>query len=192
MQRIKKFFSRTFSGLVERDPNFIQMRLFVKSITPEFEKSLKGKIDHNILQADVREALNKDIDCLIYLHDIAWHSTPMPYRPLKKDSISNLLNDSSIVFLIAKVNGEDSGFALIYFTGEERLIGVIAAMGILPELQRKGLGTILSMAAWDYFKKKGVVELRCKVYKENKISYNFIKGLHFEEYDGDFVQWKLF
>ena len=41
-------------------------------------------------------------------------------------------------------------------------------------------------------KKNEVDELRCKVYKENKISYNFIKGLHFEEYDGDFVQWKLF
>ncbi|GAG83611.1 unnamed protein product, partial [marine sediment metagenome] len=31
--------------MVERDPNFIQMRLYVKSITPEFEKSLKGKIE---------------------------------------------------------------------------------------------------------------------------------------------------
>ena len=116
----------------------------------------------------------------------------MPYRPLKKDSINNLLNDSSVVFLIAKVNGEDSGFALIYFTGEKQRTGVIAGMGIIPELQRKGLGTILGMAAWDYFKEKGVVELRCKVYKENQISYNFIKGLHFEEYDDDFVHWKLF
>ena len=90
------------------------------------------------------------------------------------------------------MNGEDSGFALIYFTGEKKQVGVIAGMGIIPELQRKGLGTILGMAAWDYFKKNGVAELRCKVYKENKISYNFIKGLHFEEYDEDFVQWKLF
>ncbi|MHA1479050.1 MAG: GNAT family N-acetyltransferase [Promethearchaeota archaeon] len=192
MQRIKKFFSGTFSGLVERDPNFIQMRLYVKSITPEFEKSLKGKIEHNILQAEIREALEEDIASLIYLHDLAWHSTPMPYRPLKKDSIFNLLNDPTIVFLIAKVNGEDSGFALIYFTGEKKQVGVIAGMGIIPDLQRKGLGTILGMAAWDHFKKNGVTELRCKVYKENTISYNFIKGLHFEEYDGDFVQWKLF
>ena len=192
MQRIKKFFSGTFSGLVERDPNFIQMRLNVKSITPEFEMSLKGKINHNILQAVVREASEEDIGSLIHLRDLAWHSTPMPYRPLKKESISNLLNDPTIIFLIAKVKGEDSGFALIYFTGEEKKIGVIAGMGINPELQRKGLGTILGMAAWDYFKKNSVEELRCKVYKENKISYNFIKGLRFEEYDSDIVQWKLF
>jgi hypothetical protein len=48
------------------------------------------------------------------------------------------------------------------------------------------------MAVWGYFKKNSIAELRCKVYKENKISFNFIKGLGFEEYDSDYVQWKLF
>ena len=148
MQRIKKFFSRAYLGLKERDPNFIQMRLYVKSITPEFVNSLKEKIEHTILQADVREASEEDINSLIHLHDLAWHSTPMPYRPLKEDSIFNLLNDPTIVFLIAKVKGEDSGFTLIYFTGEEKWIGVIAGMEIIPDLHRKGLGTILGMAAW--------------------------------------------
>ena len=38
----------------------------------------------------------------------------------------------------------------------------------------------------------GFTDLRCKVYKDNKIAYNFIKGLRFEEYDEDFTQWKLF
>ena len=103
-----------------------------------------------------------------------------------------MLKDEDIIFLIAKIEGKDSGFALIYFTGTDRKISVIAGLGILPELQRKGLGTMLGLASWDYFKKKGVKELRCKVYKDNKTSYNFIRGLKFEEYDEDFVQWKLF
>ncbi len=192
MGRIKKIFSKTITGLTGRNPNFIQMRLLVKNITPEFVEALKQRIEHNIVQAKIREANEKDIDCLIELHDRAWHSTPMPFRPLKEDSILEMLKDPSIIFLIAEVKGEDSGFALIYFTGEEELIGIIAGLGIIPELHRKGLGTILGMAAWDYFKKKGVVELRCKVYKDNKISYKFIKGLKFEEYDEDFVQWKVF
>jgi ribosomal protein S18 acetylase RimI-like enzyme len=192
MGRIKNFLSRTITSLTGRNPKFIQMRLFVKNITPEFEEALKQKIEHNIVQAEIREANEKDVDCLIKLHDRAWHSTPMPYRPLKKDSIEKMLKDSKIIFLIAKVRGEESGFALIYFTGEEDLIGVIAGLGIIPELHRKGLGTILGLAVWDYFKKKGVIELRCKVYEDNKTSYNFIKGLKFEEYDEDFVQWKVF
>jgi ribosomal protein S18 acetylase RimI-like enzyme len=39
------------------------------------------------------------------------------------------------------------------------------------------------MAAWNFFKEIGVKELRCEVYKSNKVSYNFIKSLGFEEYD---------
>lgn len=192
---LKKYFSRVFTGWYnEEERKYIQMRLPVKKITPEFEKNLKEKIEHNIIKADVREATKNDIECLIDLHDKAWHSTPMPFRPLKKDSIEKMLQDPNIIFLIANINGEDRGFALIYFTGKgnELNIGVIAGMGIIPEYHRKGIGTILGMATWEYFKKKGVHELRCKVYEENKISYNFIKGLGFEEYEEDFVQWKVF
>ena len=103
-----------------------------------------------------------------------------------------MLKDPNIIFLIAKVDGDYQGFALIYYTGEEKEIGVIAGMGIIPEYHRKGLGTILGLATWDYFKQKGVFELRCKVYKDNEISYKFIKGLGFEEHDDSFTQWKIF
>jgi len=48
-----------------------------------------------------------------------------------------MLKDGNIFFLIAKIEGKDSGFALIYFTGTDRKISVIAGLGILPELQRK-------------------------------------------------------
>ncbi|MFW9949930.1 MAG: GNAT family N-acetyltransferase [Candidatus Thorarchaeota archaeon] len=189
---IKKLFTRTFDELLERNPNYIQMRLPVRKITPEFEKTLRSKIENSVLRAEIREATMDDIDCLIELHDKAWHSTPMPYRPLNKESIIKMLKDPNIIFLVAEVEKDDRGFALIYFTGEEKEIGIIAGMGILPEYQRKGLGTILGLATWEYFKKKGVFELRCKVYKDNDISYNFIKGLGFEEYDDGFTQWKIF
>jgi len=189
---LRKLFSRTFDELLDRNPNYIQMRLPVRKITPEFEAALRAKIENNIIHAEVREATMEDINCLIELHDKAWHSTPMPYRPLNKDSIIKMLQDPNIIFLIAKVQGDDRGFALIYFSGEEKEIGVIAGMGIIPEYQRKGLGTILGLATWDYFKKKGVFELRCKVFKDNEISFNFIKGLGFEEFYDDFAQWKIF
>ncbi|MFX0011277.1 MAG: GNAT family N-acetyltransferase [Candidatus Hermodarchaeota archaeon] len=192
MSWIKKLFNRTFDELLERNPNYIQMRLPVRKITPEFEKMLRSKVEHNIFHAEVREANMNDIDCLIKLHDVAWHSTPMPYKPLNRESITKMLKDPNIIFLVAKVDGNDRGFALIYYTGEEKEIGVIAGMGIIPEYQRKGLGTILGLATWDYFKQKGVFELRCKVYKDNEISYNFIKGLGFEEHDDGFTQWKIF
>jgi ribosomal protein S18 acetylase RimI-like enzyme len=179
-------------NLYQKDIDFIQMRLPVSHITEDFERNLKNKIKHSFINAEIREATGDDIDHLIDLHNRAWHSTPMPYRPLTKEKINEMLDDKSVIFLIAKVEGKDSGFALIYFTSQDNLVGVIAGLGIIPELQRKGLGTILGMASWDLFKKKGVKELRCKVYKDNKVSYNFIRGLGFEEYDEDFISWKIF
>ena len=195
MGRFKSFFSKAYGeikNISQNDLDFIQMRLPVSNITEDFENNLKDKIRDSFINAEIRQATGEDIKHLIELHDRAWHSTPMPYRPLTEERITEILKDENVVFLIAKVDGLDSGFALIYFTSKDNLVGVIAGLGIIPELQRKGLGTILGMASWDLFKKKGVKELRCKVYKDNKASYNFIRGLGFEEYDEDFVTWKIF
>jgi ribosomal protein S18 acetylase RimI-like enzyme len=193
--RFKSFFTKMYGDIKnssQKDLDFIQMRLPVSNITEDFENNLKNKIKDSFINAEIREATREDIDHLIDLHDRAWHSTPMPYRPLTKEKLPEILNNKNVIFLIAKVEGKDSGFALIYFTSKDNLVGVIAGLGIIPELQREGLGTILGMASWDLFKKRGVKELRCKVYKDNKASYNFIRGLGFEEYEEDFVTWKLF
>ncbi|MHA1670572.1 MAG: GNAT family N-acetyltransferase [Promethearchaeota archaeon] len=195
MGRFKSFITKMYGvikNISQKDIDFIQMRLPVSKITKDFENNLKNKIKDSLINAEIRQATGEDINHLIDLHNRAWHSTPMPYRPLTKEKLNEILNDESVIFLIARVDGKDSGFALIYFTSKDNLVGVIAGLGILPELQRNGLGTILGIASWDLFKKKGVKELRCKVYKDNITAYNFIRDLGFEEYDEDFVQWKIF
>ncbi|MFX1358005.1 MAG: GNAT family N-acetyltransferase [Promethearchaeota archaeon] len=194
MGKVKNFFSSITSGLkrtAQGHYDYIQMRLPVEDITQEFEEKLKEKIEHNIIHADVREAKPDDLDSIINMHDKSWKSAPMPYHQLNKEKILKLFDDPEIEFFIAKVGSIDSGFIVLYFTGDKDEIGVIAGLGIIPKLQRKGLGTTLGMAAWDYFKKNDVKELRCKVYRDNKISYNFIKGLGFKEYDTEFITWKF-
>jgi ribosomal protein S18 acetylase RimI-like enzyme len=188
LNKILSFFASPYTN---KEDNYIQMRLQVSHITVEFDRMLRERAKNNQLHIEVREAAEKDIDSLIGLHDCAWSVTPMPYRPMTRDSIIEKIKDPAIIFLIANVNGVDSGFALIYFTGDKMQVGVIAGMGIVPSYQRKGLGTVLGLACWDYFKKKGVLELRCKVYKDNIASYKFIKGLGFEVYNEDFVTWKV-
>lgn len=167
------------------------MRLLVDDISEDFENELKEKVEHNIFHAEIREATDEDVDTIIELHEKAWHSTPMPYKRLSRKNIIDLIADQEIIFLIARVNNKDSGFALIYFTGEKNKVGVIAGLGVIPEFQGKGLGTVLAMACWKYFKERGVEELRCKVYKDNFSSLRFIKSLGFKEYDEDLVIWKI-
>jgi ribosomal protein S18 acetylase RimI-like enzyme len=161
---------------------YIQMRLPVEKITPEFEVEMKEKVDQNILHAKIRKATEEDFESVVYLHNRSWMTSSTPFNPITVDTIRKIFEYPETTILIAKVYGRDSGFAILDLEGSSREFGVIAGLGVLPRFQRKGLGTVIGMATWNYFKKVGVKELRCEVYKSNLVSYNFIKSLGFEEF----------
>ena len=161
---------------------YIQMRLPVDKITPEFEAEMKEKVDKNILHAKIREATKEDLENVAYLHNRSWMTSSTPFNPITVETIQKIFEYPETTILIAKVYGSDSGFAILDLEGEDQEFGVIAGLGVLPRFQRKGLGTVIGMATWNYFKKIGVKELRCEVYKSNLVSYNFIKSLGFEEF----------
>lgn len=161
---------------------YIQMKLPVQKITPEYEEVLKEKVEHNIFHAKIREATEGDLEMVMKIYNRAWLTSNTPYSRISVDSLIEIFNFSDTVILIAKVYGTDGGFIILDYEGQNKEFGVIAGLGILPRYQRKGLGTILGVAGWKYFKEKGVKELHCEVYVDNKASYTFIKGLGFEEY----------
>ena len=166
----------------EKGLEYIQMRLPVEKITEEFEKSLKETIEKKIIRAKIREGTSEDLDRVMEIYNKSWLTSNTPFRPITFESLLTIYDDPDTVFLIAKVHGIDAGFVILDREGENNQYGVIAGLGILPRFQRKGLGTVLGMASWDYFKKRGVEELRCEVYKDNIASSSFINGLGFEEY----------
>lgn len=169
--------------LTAKGLEYLQMRLPIQKITPEFERKIKEKVEGNILKAKIREALENDLESVTYLHNRAWMTSNEPFSPLSLDSLRKLFEYPEIKILIAKVYGIDAGFVILDFEGPNNEYGIIAGLGVLTRFQRKGLGTVIGMAAWNYFKKKGIKELRCEVYKDNQVSYNFIKSLGFEEFD---------
>ena len=176
--RIRRFINK----FMKMPYDYIQMRLPVEKITKNFEEKLKNKIEHNILHAEIRKATKEDSDSIINMYNQAWHSTTMPFLPISKKKLVKLFNNPSYNILIAKVGSIDGAFAIIYLMGDNKEIGVIGALGVIPEFQHKGLGTILGMGCWDYFKRKEVTELRCAVHFDNKASYIFIRSLGFEEF----------
>lgn len=162
---------------------YIQMKLPVSDITSEFEEKLTKKVKSNILKAKIREANEEDLPSIKYLYDRSWLTSQTPFSAISVSSLKTIWKYPETIILIAKVYGSDAGFAILDCEGENQEIGVIAGMGIIPRFQRKGLGTVIGMAAWNYFKKKGIKELRCEVYKGNTVSYQFIKSIGFKEYD---------
>lgn len=164
---------------------YIQMRLPVDKITKEFETELKDKIEHSIIKAKIREAKKEDLDILKNIYNRAWLTSNTPFRPITKTDLLKILEHPDTIFLIAKVYGNDAAFVLLDFEGENNEFAVIAALAVIPRFQRRGVGSALGMASWRYLKENypNVKELRCEVYKDNKVSYSFIKGIGFEEYE---------
>ncbi|MHA2007063.1 MAG: N-acetyltransferase family protein [Promethearchaeota archaeon] len=164
---------------------YIQMRLPVEKITVDFEEDLKEKIEHNIIQAKIREATKEDLNILKEIYNRAWLTSSTPFRPITKTDLRKILDYPDTIFLIAKVYGIDGAFVLLDFEGENNEYAVIAALAVIPRFQRKGVGTALGMAGWRFLKEKfpNIKEIRCEVYRDNKVSYAFIKGIGFEEYD---------
>ena len=161
---------------------YIQMRLPVEKITPEFEAKLNDKVEHNILHAKIRESIKDDLENVMNIYNKAWLTSNTPFSQISVESLNEIYDFPDTVILIAKAYGIDAGFIILDYEGSNREYGIIAGLGILPRFQRRGLATILGLAGWKYFKEKGVSELRCEVYIENKASYNFIKLLGFEEF----------
>ncbi|MFX0002971.1 MAG: GNAT family N-acetyltransferase [Candidatus Hodarchaeota archaeon] len=164
---------------------YIQMRLPVEKINKEFEDKLKDKIEHNIVKAKIREATPEDLESLKNIYNRAWLTSNTPFRPITKTDLKKILEYPETIFLIGKVYGTDAAFILLDFEGENKEFAVIAALAVIPRFQRRGVGTILGTASWQYLKEHypNVKEIRCEVYKDNKVSYSFIKGIGFEEYD---------
>lgn len=197
-RRIREFFSTFKPKYKDKDKDiseiqqevlqkgmiYIQVRLPVEKITKDFEDSLKEKIEQSIFRANIRVASKSDLKSVMELYNKAWLTANTPFRPIEIDSLKTIFNDPDTIFLIAKVYGRDSGFVILDFEGENKEFAIIAALGVIPRFQRKGLGTVLGMAAWNYIKENhpNVKELRAEVYKDNFSSSNFIKWIGFEEF----------
>lgn len=162
---------------------YIQMRLPVAQITPEFEAKLKEKVEHNVLHAKIREASAEDLPGVTVIHNRAWMTSNTPFAHLNLETLKDIHDYPETVILVANVYGTEGGFIILDYEGPNNEFGVIAGLGILPRFQRKGLGTVLGLAGWKYLKEKGVEELHCEVYIDNEASYNFITSLGFEEYE---------
>ena len=163
---------------------YIQMKLPLEKITQEFEAELGEKVEKNILHAKIRVASEIDLESIMYIYNRSWLTSNTPFSRITVGSLKTIYDYPETVILIAKVYGSDAAFIILDFEGQNNQYGVIAGLGVLPRFQRKGLGTVIGMAAWNFFKKKkGIKELRCEVFTENLTSYNFIKSLGFEEFD---------
>lgn len=182
--RIREF----FSGVSERirdlyniRDDYIEMEMPASKMSPEFVKHLKDKVEKYHGDVHIREASKEDINIIMDIYEKAWKSSTMPFRISSKEKLKDIYEYHGTKFLIASIKNQDVGFILIDIAGVGDNTGIIVALGILPEFQRKGIGHYLALHAWEYFQKFNVSQFRCEVHVENELAINFIKEFGFKE-----------
>ncbi len=195
-KRVRSFFltiGQKIEDFLKEGVKYLEMSLPAEKIDDDFIKDLKEKTRKIERSVEIRQAKREDLKSIQKIYNSAWSNSPMPFRPITEDRLLTIFDDKTAVFLIAKMNKIDVGFMLLDLEEGEKKLGIIAGLGILPEYQRHGIGTLLGLYSWYYFKKQGVEELRCEVHIDNNTSYKFIKGLGFDEFnekiyrEGDFA-----
>lgn len=165
-----------------KDYIYIQMKLNIEKISPEFLKELE---EYRLSGISIRKCDENDLPIFVKLYNRSFMRGADPWSPATIDQFREILKNKTTVVLIASKSGEDVGFIIIDIEREDhdRDIGYIAGLGTDPRWQRQGIARYLGIASWDYFRNKfSFKELRCEVYEKNLPSYNLIKSLHFEEY----------
>jgi ribosomal protein S18 acetylase RimI-like enzyme len=164
---------------VPKEYVYIQMKLNIQFVSPEFMKELE---DYRLGGIGIRRANNEDIGIFVKLYNRAFMRGLDPWSPATEKQFDEILNHKNTVVLIASTQGQDVGFIITDLEGSLNEIGVVCGLGVDPRYQRRGIARFLGIAAWDYFRKRNVIELQCEVYESNSPSFQLIQSLRFEEF----------
>ncbi len=103
------------------------------------------------------------------------------------------LTESSVISLVAEVDGKIVGFILGYIGGWEYTapenVGWINTIVVTPEYQRRGIGQMLLNEMVEYMKKSGIKSIYAFVYWRDFDLLRFFDSIGFEK--GDMINLKL-
>jgi ribosomal protein S18 acetylase RimI-like enzyme len=184
-KRVRSLFSsieRNFTTLYQEDEDYVRLSLPISKAEEMAVEKLENYIANHKINVYMREAEKEDIPCINEIYHKSWIASKLPMKNVTEELFLEIFEDPDTRFLIAEMDSQDVGFILVEFNKLNREIGLISGLGVLPEYQGKGLGKYLALEAWNFFKNKGIKELRCEVYEKNEVAISFIKSLGFEEY----------
>ncbi len=170
------------SALIEDGLYYLQMRLPIAKITQDYISNIKNHIGSIDLNIEINEASKKDLDSIFSIHKRAWEDSHILFFPTSKEIFEILFDYPETLLLLARLNGINIGYIILDCDGPRKQFGVIAGMGILPELQGRKVGLIICLKAWNFLKNMNFEELRFEIYIENKRCIQLAKLLNFELY----------
>ncbi len=164
----------------------VVLKLPIEKITSEFEKKFRDRIKPYSELPIIREVKEDDYESIVPIYNKAYKNLHAKILPINIDIVRDMDEDPESVILVAEMKDSIAGLIILEFEGPNSEYVTITDWAVSPKFRRKGIGTSLCIAAWDYFKPRGIKEIRCEVYVNNPVAYNFIKSMEFEEIRTDY------
>jgi ribosomal protein S18 acetylase RimI-like enzyme len=159
---------------------YLQMRLDLENITPQYEKNLEG---YQKSEIKMRVAKESDIPVLTHLYNRSFMMGADPYAPITEEHMEKIMySQPNTLVMVAHSFGKLQGFIILDLEGDQNQYGIIVGLGTDPTWRRRGIAKYLGLEAWRVFRQLKVKELRCEVYEHNYASIALIKSLDFVEY----------
>jgi ribosomal protein S18 acetylase RimI-like enzyme len=120
-----------------------------------------------------------EYDALIHI----WDRAGLPYKPKGRDSrehIARELKQDSTFFLVAEHKGEMIGS--VFGTSDGRK-GWINRLAVVPEYQRKGIGSMLVQEAERRFYGTGIEIIACLIENWNAVSLQAFEHMGYVRHD---------
>ncbi|MGE8205077.1 N-acetyltransferase family protein [Heyndrickxia sp. NPDC080065] len=144
----------------------------------------------------IRKAIHEDIPDIQQVAKISWNQTyeGIIHADVQEDFLKNAYSEQSLeyrlqntIFLVAEVNEKVAGFASFSNIDVENKSAVLAAIYLLPQFQKGGVGSKLLQHGITQL--NGIDRLLVEVEKDNKIGKAFYESKGFKvakEYTAEF------
>lgn len=162
------------------------LKLPIEKITSEFEKKFRERLKSYSENPKIRQIMEKDYESIVDIYNRAYRNLHAKILPITIDIIKDMNEDPESIILVAEMGSNIAGLIILEFEGPNDEFVTITDWAVSPRFRRKGIGTRLCIAAWEYFKPKRIKEIRCEVYVNNPVAFNFIKSMGFEEIRTDY------
>ena len=162
------------------------LKLPIEKITKEFEKKFRERLKPYSEIPKIRHIREDDYEKLVPIYNRAYNNLHEKILPINVDIIRDMDEDPETAILVAEFDNDIAGLIILEYEVQNYEFVTITDWAVSPQFRRKGIGTRLCIAAWENFKPKGIKEIRCEVYVNNPVAYNFIKSMGFEEIRTDY------
>ena len=159
------------------------MHLDLTKVSKSIVSIMRKKVENNSLANLIKiRPFEKERDgkSLLNIYNRAFLVNPDPFQRMGEKDLEDI--DDRVIFM-ARYVGKDVGF--IWLTPEVqegRKIATLSIIAVLPDRQRRGIATMMTLHTYEYLKENEINHLGCIVGQDNVVIQNFVSFIGFRKF----------